>query len=339
MSRIDSGKRAVQVNTGDSTESDDGAIVKDASENVAVAEKAAESISLTIAGDAMFDRAVDYHFRDDKLFDVVSSIKDVFGKTNVSFINLEGPISSIPIPADGTRDSMIFNFPPKTTEVLADLGISGVSLANNHTNNNGKAGLANTKKVLGDKHILAVGEEATFGDYSVGRFVNGNARLSIVTINCLEVNQNLNEIISQEKSTGAKVLVFPHWGEEYKTVHNNSQERLAHSWIDAGADMVVGGHPHVVQDGEEYKGRPIFYSLGNFIFDQTWSKETQQGLILKVNFEDKKLEVEVLPIESIKYMPELKIGENRDVVLKRFFEEFGQNNIDGILKFNLNNED
>jgi len=304
-------------------------------ENIQVIEKAPNNISLTIAGDAMFDRAVDFHYRDDKIFDVISDIKDVFGRNNVSFINLEGPISSVPIPADGTRDSMVFNFPPKTIDVLADLGISGVSLANNHTNNNGKLGLANTKKVLGEKNILAVGEESTFGDYSVGRFVNGDAKLSIIAINCLEVNKDLSEIIAQEKTSGAKVLVFPHWGEEYKTVHNSSQQKLAHAWIDAGVDMVVGGHPHVVQDGEEYKGKPIFYSLGNFIFDQTWSVPTQQGLVLNVDFKKDSAEVELLPIESIKYKPTLKTGEKKDTVLKGFFEMFGQDVKTGVLSFKL----
>ncbi len=294
-----------------------------------------KEISLTIAGDTMFDRAVDYNFRAERIYEVISNIKDVFNKTEVSFLNLEGPISATDIPADGTRDSLIFNQPPLVTNVLVDLGINGVSLANNHTNNNGKLGLLNTKKVLTQNSIQAVGEESTFGDYSVGRFVNGTAKLSIITINCLEVKADLAEIISTEKGNGANVVIFPHWGEEYNPIHNLIQEKLAHTWIDEGADMVVGSHPHVVQDAETYMGKPIFYSLGNFIFDQTWSQPTQQGLILKASFVDSNLLIELLPIVSKKYKPELKIDNDREASLKGLFDNFGQDIANGVLKFSL----
>jgi poly-gamma-glutamate synthesis protein (capsule biosynthesis protein) len=310
-------------------------VINDAATINAEPVKVVQSISITIAGDTMFDRAVDYHYRGTKIFEVISNIKETFGKTDISFLNLEGPISDEEIPADGTRDSLIFNMPPLVTDVLVDLGIDGVSLANNHTNNHGKAGVANTKRVLLAKNIQVVGEEATFGDYSVGRFVNGEAKLSVVTINCLEVKQDLSTIIAQEKASGAKVIVFPHWGEEYNPIHNTAQEKLAHAWVDAGADLIVGSHPHVVQDAEEYKGKPIFYSIGNFIFDQTWSVPTQQGLILKAFFVDNDLEIEMLPIVSRSYKPELKTGEAKDNVMNSFFGDFGQDGAAGNLKFKI----
>ncbi len=74
-----------------------------------------------------------------------------------------------------------------------------------------------------------------------------------------------------------------------KKTHNKRQENLAHTAIDNGADMVIGHHPHVTQDMEEYNGKTIIYSLGNFIFDQYFSEDTMKGAVLEVTFEDKKI--------------------------------------------------
>jgi poly-gamma-glutamate synthesis protein (capsule biosynthesis protein) len=78
------------------------------------------------------------------------------------------------------------------------------------------------------------------------------------------------------------LIVTFHWGEEYQSKSSLLQRELAHSVIDSGADLIVGSHPHVVQEIENYQGKLIFYSLGNFIFDQSFSKETQQGFALGV---------------------------------------------------------
>ena len=98
-------------------------------------------------------------------------------------------------------------------------------------------------------------------------------------------------------------MVYPHWGVEYSSVHNYIQENLAHGWIDAGADLVVGAHPHVVQDIEIYKDVPIFYSLGNFVFDQMFSKETQEGLAVKLIITEEQISAELMPFASEKMKP------------------------------------
>ena len=264
-----------------------------------------QSISFAIGGDVMLDRAVDYNFRGEKLFGIIENIKDSFGKSDVNIVNLEGPISPTEIPADNTANNMIFNFPPRTTEVLKTLGINAISLANNHTNNNGRVGLENTRKVLLDSNIKPIGSETSFDDFSIGRFQRGEKKLSIITINSLEVGTDISGQIRSEKDSGSYVLIFPHWGVEYAAKHNSQQEKLAKAWIDAGADIVIGGHPHVIQDMEVYNGRPIFYSLGNLIFDQTFSRETQEGLILKGKIEDKGITVEIWPVISKKLKPEV----------------------------------
>ncbi len=80
------------------------------------------------------------------------------------------------------------------------------------------------------------------------------------------------------------MIVFPHWGVEYTSGPSSLQQRLGRQMIDAGADLVIGNRPHWAQAIEVYKGKPIWYSLGNFTFDQSWSEPTLEGITLELTF-------------------------------------------------------
>lgn len=282
-----------------------------------------DEVTFTLAGDSMFDRAVDYKFRDNKIYDIFANFGDrVLSGTDLSMLNLEGPISAEPILADQS-EGLIFNFPPKTVDALKWLDVNAVSLANNHTMNAGKAGFANTLKVLKEKDIIPIGSANTFDETSIARFGSGTKKLSVITIESLEVNKDLTEIIKEEKAAGNRVLIMPHWGTEYEPNHSNSQEKLAHSWIDAGADIVIGSHPHVIQDAELYKSRAIFYSIGNFVFDQTWSEPTQKGLIIAGKFKGDSLELVLLPTVSKKIQPQLLRGVEKTDFLTKIRKDLG----------------
>jgi poly-gamma-glutamate synthesis protein (capsule biosynthesis protein) len=96
--------------------------------------------------------------------------------------------------------------------------------------------------------------------------------------------------IKAARAAGADVvIVFPHWGVEYTTRVTSQQSRLAHSAIDAGADLVIGNHPHWAGAVEIYRGKPIWYALGNFVFDQTWSEPTMEGITLELTFQGTRL--------------------------------------------------
>ena len=95
----------------------------------------------------------------------------------------------------------------------------------------------------------------------------------------------LKEDIAAARAAGAQlVIVYPHWGVEYTTRVSADQSRLGHAAIDAGADMVIGNHAHWAGAVEVYQGRPIWYALGNFVFDQTWSIPTMEGITLELTF-------------------------------------------------------
>jgi len=96
--------------------------------------------------------------------------------------------------------------------------------------------------------------------------------------------EKVKEAINFLKDKTDWVIVNIHWGEEYDLNFNKIQKEIAYQLIDDGADVIIGHHPHVVQEVEVYKGRPIFYSLGNFIFDQMWSEETKKGAVVELTF-------------------------------------------------------
>jgi poly-gamma-glutamate synthesis protein (capsule biosynthesis protein) len=106
---------------------------------------------------------------------------------------------------------------------------------------------------------------------------------------------------------------------EYAQRPNTEQIAFAHVAIDAGANAVIGHHPHVVQPLEMYKGKPIFYSLGNFVFDQEWSNETKQGLMVKLTINKTGvLKNDYLPVTIEDYaQPRFVIGEEADQILSR----------------------
>jgi poly-gamma-glutamate synthesis protein (capsule biosynthesis protein) len=113
--------------------------------------------------------------------------------------------------------------------------------------------------------------------------------------------------IANADARGDLVVVSFHWGDEYQQQHNVQQERIAMAAIDAGADLIIGHHPHVIQEVKQYRDGWIAYSLGNFIFDQTFSEETMRGLALRVTLEGTRIDrVESLGVSiSRQYQPSL----------------------------------
>jgi poly-gamma-glutamate synthesis protein (capsule biosynthesis protein) len=89
-----------------------------------------------------------------------------------------------------------------------------------------------------------------------------------------------------------------HWGTEYQHVNGRLQAEMAHKLIDAGADVIIGHHPHVIQGIEVYQGKPIFYSLGNFVFDQYFSEDTQRGLAIGLVLDKDGIEASIFPLRS-----------------------------------------
>ena len=135
----------------------------------------------------------------------------------------------------------------------------------------------------------------------------------------MDIDQAKIDILNAKKIADL-VMVSIHSGTEYTPFSNNKQISFARSAIDAGANLVFGHHPHVVQGYEHYKGKLIIYSLGNFIFDQAWSKETQQGLATKLTFEGENLvTMNLIPLRIKNWCQPtpLESGTEYDEILRR----------------------
>ncbi len=282
--------------------------------------KPAEKITFIIGGDVMLGRAVAYQFHNEVTRAFENLGQNFFGNHDVGIVNLEGSISATEFSANPAPDNLIFNFPPQTIDALKYLGVNAVSQANNHSRNQGVSGLETTQNLLKENNIIPIGEQLSYG---IERFGSGTKKLSVITIDLLEDKSDITETIKQEKAAGNIVLIFPHWGSEYEQTHNQLQTNFAHTWIDAGADIVIGSHPHVVQDAEMYNNKPIFYSLGNLIFDQTFSATTQEGLIIVGEIEENILKLELLPTKIRNLQVELASPEERVNVVNNLEQDLG----------------
>ena len=283
-----------------------------------------DEITFAFAGDAMFGRNVGYYFQDNNFLDLFSNLgnRTLWG-TDISWLNLEGPVSDKEIRQDPQDKSLVsFNFSKEVIEALKYLKIATVGLANNHTANQGAAGLDKTREVLKKAGVDANGDPNKADSANISRYTQGNITVVLIAVNALYNSKGVEEIIKQEKMNNF-VIVLPHWGNEYEPTHSATQEKLARSWIEAGADLIIGMHPHVVQDAQIINDKPVFYSLGNFIFDQMFSKETQEGLILSGSISKEKIKLVLTPVISKKMKPEIMRGADRQKMINKICSSLG----------------
>lgn len=283
--------------------------------------------TFTIGGDIMLDRYVNHTFKSTKAGSSTAFAQldsTIFANSDLRLANLEGPISPDPIDDNIDPNNLVFNFPPDTVAALQLIKLNAVSLANNHTSNKGKAGLENTRQALTVGKIQPIGQQYGFAATSVWRTTSGTLPVSIITINTLDDYDQpaLITAIKQEKAAGQFVLVWPHWGNEYQTLHSKSQHELATSWITTGANLIIGGHPHVVQDSELINGVPVIYSLGNLVFDQYFSTETQQGLIVTGTLTEKTIGLTFHPVAIRKLQPVLMTASEGAGLIERVTKGF-----------------
>jgi poly-gamma-glutamate synthesis protein (capsule biosynthesis protein) len=231
------------------------------------------------------------------------AVRDLISGADVAIANFENPAPNrFSFHGSGTN----FSANPASIEGLKDAGLDWVSLANNHICDQGRRAVVQTMKNLDKRGIRHSGAGRTFDEahkaalIDVGGVTVGMLGYDAITPGCNAdadtpgsariTKANLRRDIRAARRAGADVVVvFPHWGIEYRAAPVESQERLGRAAIDAGADMVIGNHPHWAEGMEVYKGKPIWYGLGNFVFDQTWSEYTMEGITLELTFRDKAL--------------------------------------------------
>ncbi len=234
--------------------------------------------------------------------------------------NFESAIPKIHKPTKDFHFS--FSTDPTFLEGLVSYGFTHMSLANNHSYDYGSEGFATTYQELTKVGLGVVGDPHKQASSSIEVVVLDGVTIALIGLYAVDVMPSESEIQSLiERATQDSQIqvVYVHWGTEYKTTHSRSQEELAHRLIDAGADTIIGHHPHVVQDVGFYKGKPIFYSLGNFIFDQYFSEDVQEGLLVEMSATSQNLQFILIPVTSIgsRSAPRLMNDFEKDVFLKK----------------------
>jgi gamma-polyglutamate biosynthesis protein CapA len=132
------------------------------------------------------------------------------------------------------------------------------------------------------------------------------------------------EVVNEIKRLRKEVeylIVAAHWGIEYQTYFHPTQQRLAHEFIDAGADVILGHHPHVIQPIEVYNNKLIFYSLGNFVFDQDFSTETMQGLGVGLVLNPQQITAYLFPVEIQGFQPRLLEFKKSGMLLAKLAQD------------------
>jgi len=256
--------------------------------------------TVLLVGDVMLDRGVEYLVKQNSIYYPFQNISHFLRGIDIVFGNLEGPV--VENPPEFPDDSLKFAFNPEVIKGASWSHFNLFSLSNNHTPDMGKEGLEETKNWLRKYGIAFVGNPLS------GNSDNLNSSFLRDNITFLAFNQifpfmikekEMIKTIKMVKSSNPDnfLIVSMHWGEEYKLINSPVQQSLAHKIIEAGGDLIIGHHPHVVQNIEKYQGRLIFYSLGNFIFDQYFSPETQEGLAVGLEIYPDRLACRLFPLQ------------------------------------------
>lgn len=251
-----------------------------------------QEIVVLFGGDIMLDRSVREYMQENGEDHPFSCIRDTLLEADLVVANLEGPITERESLSFGSTvgdpHNTRFTFATTTGQLLARHIIGVVSLGNNHMNDFGAEGVRSTMRYLDAAGVGHFGDPIEHG---VAYKVLGDIRLAFIAYNQFDPGHDpawggaasTTEQVRHARAAGYVPIVFAHWGDEY-VPETAEQRRLAREFIDAGAEVVVGAHPHVVQGGESHAGAYVHYSLGNFVFDQYWEPAVREGRLLKVIF-------------------------------------------------------
>ncbi|MEO7001749.1 MAG: CapA family protein, partial [Ktedonobacterales bacterium] len=267
---------------------------------------ATQTLDMVAVGDIMLGRGVNNQMvgRNDYLFPY-RGISDELHPADFRVANLECMITDLVAPP---TDPSTFTFisAKKAVDGLVYAGFDTVTLANNHANGEGPVVFQDMRDTLHSHNMLTCGGGKNLAEARTPaiKTVKG-VRIAILGYDTILPQgpfatattwglapidaQTLPADIAAARQQADLVIPYFHWGIEYTKDPTPAQQTPAHVAIDAGADMVLGNHPHWIQGIETYKGKLIIYSMGNFIFDQDWSEATLEGMLLHLYWRGKTL--------------------------------------------------
>ncbi|MDO5336233.1 MAG: CapA family protein [Eubacteriales bacterium] len=293
--------KTTQSADSDKTQGENG---DTASDEAAEPEKEPVEITMNFTGDCIL--GTDEYFAWDTGFNAYyeangpeyffRNVKSIFEKDDLTIVNMEGTLTE---ETDRVPNQFAFKGDPEFVQVLTNGSVEAANTANNHSHDYGEKSYTDTLNILKENNI------ATFGYDETAMLTVKDTKIGFFGI--YELDDHLERIpqvkscIAKLKEEGADLIIATfHWGEELETVPNESQITLGHLAVDEGADLVLGHHPHVLQGVEQYNGKTIAYSLGNFCFGGNTRPTEMDTAILQTTFQlDGKREVTGFTYEMI----------------------------------------
>lgn len=315
-----------------------------------------ENVSVAVTGDVMFARKMPNVLSMDS--SPFAGVRDVVSNVDLLLVNFENAATSS---GNVVKGDVPLSCDPSYVPLLKANNNTVASLANNHAFDYGIEGMEDTVKNLEDAGITPIGAGETEDEahQAVVKEINGR---KITILNYMDSN-NFAEYSYDvmpyangstpgysaydsadaqkqiaEHNDSDMIIAYLHFGNEYSNSPNEDQVKIAHELIDYGADVVLGSHPHVTQGIEVYKGKPVFYSLGNFIFDQS-NTATHSAYFVKLDLVDNTCVCTVYPIYISNYLPQYMSSEDGTSLLTNLSPKADQLEITangtGKLTFNL----
>ncbi len=294
-----------------------------------------DGIVITAVGDIMPAGEVARTFITKGLDYPFSGTAPELRKGDILVGNLEAPLTRRGTEFQGKK--FRFRAPPEAAEALKRAGFSVLTLANNHAMDFGGEGVADTLTALDGAKIFHAGagtdltqarreailtvrgRRVAFLAYSLTypeEFYAGVGRPGTAQ----GVAGRISQDITRVRQSAEYVVVSFHWGEELARFPKPYQRLTAHAAIDAGADLILGHHPHVIQGIEQYRGKSIIYSLGNFVFG-SMSRAADRSMIARITLDGAKQTVEIIPINvmnsEVRFRPTVLTGKRGDEVITR----------------------
>ena len=293
-----------------------------------------DSLSVLFLGDTHFGENYQYDLKFNREVNVINeygydyffeNVKDILLSSDVTFCNLETPLTKTPAPVSALKPYLHWSDPDKTAKYLNKYNIKNVTLGNNHVLDQSIPGYHETINSLKNAGINYFGagknsEEAiqpliinengvnliVFGGYiyrtkydTIYNFYADSLKEGVNKLDTIKLNKQIS--IYRKEYPAAKIIIFPHWGSNYKQV-NTRQIAFARSWLDAGADIVIGHGAHTVQQIEKYNGKWIIYNIGNFIFNAPGRYKTTAakpyGLMVKIELVKDEFKILLYPIHT-----------------------------------------
>ncbi len=283
-----------------------------------------EKVTFCAVGDVLLDRGIRIMIEKNGVDYPFEKIADFINSYDLAFCNLECPISKRGTPLD-----KIYTFRGDSSfvEGLKKSGFNIFCLANNHILDYGRNAFLDTKEILERNGFHTIGAGKNQKEASIGKITKIKGMrfvfLAYVTMPLEGIiysenlpgpaQTNIDGIIQEIKKvrkTADFVIVSFHWGIEFSPFPSDKQKEYAHRAIDNGADLVIGHHPHVIQSIENYNGRVIIYSLGNFVFDQH-KLMRRESIIFGCTFENGKIASPyIVPILLKNFQPDFAKGKD-----------------------------